>query len=72
MGPIKDDLAKLNAHVTGIQTVTVNSAGENKTNVASTTTSPRTDPIPANQPNDSIWVSEKQANISVNAAFWKN
>ncbi len=52
LGPIKDDLSKLNAHVTGIQTITVNSGGENKTDVASTIVTPRTDPIPTNEPID--------------------
>lgn len=52
LDPIKDDMSSLKAHVTGIQTITVNSVGQNKSNVASTIVTPRTDSIPVNEPID--------------------
>lgn len=71
LGPIKDDLAKLNAHVTGIQTVTVNSTGENKTNVASTKTEVRTGPIPANEPVDPYSYQKNKQTLDLVEPFGK-
>ena len=69
LGPIQDDLKSLKANVTGIQTITVNSNGENKTNIASTTTTPRTDPIPANTPVDPYGYSKNAQSLALTEPF---
>ena len=71
LGPIKDDLSKLNAHVTGIQTVTVNSNGENKTNIPSSKTEVRTDPIPANEPVDPYGYQKNKQTLNLVEPFGK-
>lgn len=71
LDPIKDDLKTLNAHVTGIQTVTVVSNGDNKSNVASTTTTPRTDPIPANEPVDQFGYQKNAQTLALTEPFGK-
>ena len=71
LDPIKDDLSSLKAHVTGIQTITVNSAGENKTDIASTTVTPRTDPIPANEPADPFGYQKNKQTLALDDTFGK-
>lgn len=71
LDPIKDDLSSMKAHVTGIQTITVNSAGENKSNIASTSTTPRTDPVVANEPVDPYKYQENAQSLSLVEPFGK-
>jgi hypothetical protein len=71
LGPIQDDLKSLKANITGIQTITVNSNGETKTNVASTTTTPRTDPIPANEPVDQYGYNKNKQTLVLTEPFGK-
>lgn len=71
LGPIKDDLSKLNAHVIGIQAVTVNSSGENKTDIASSKTEIRTDPIPANEPIDPYGYQKTKQTLDLVEPFGK-
>lgn len=71
LGPIKDDLKSLNAHIQGIQTVTVKSSGENKTDIASTSTETRTGPIPANEPADPYNYRKNEQKLSLEEPFGK-
>jgi hypothetical protein len=71
LGPIQDDLKTLKANITAIQTITVNSNGENKTNIASTTTSPRTDPIPANEPVDPYGYQKNKQTLALTQPYGK-
>lgn len=72
LDPIKDDLKTLNAHVTGVQTITVNSVGQNKSNIASTTVTPRTDTILANEPIDQFGYQKNAQTLALQETFDKN
>jgi len=71
LGPIKDDLNSLKAHITGIQTISVNSDGVNKTNLNSTSVTPRTD-IPKNEPVDEFGYQRNAQNLTLSETFGKN
>ncbi len=71
LGPIQDDLKTLKANVTAVQVITVKSTGEDKTNIASTTTEVRTDPIPANEPVDPYGYQKNKQTLVLTQPYGK-